>query len=428
VTGRRAVITGIGLVTPLGIGTEATWRGLIEGRTAVGPIRQFDASSLRTQVGGEIVDFQPEQFATNRRTLRMMTRNDQLALAGATLAVRDAQINLADQDSDRTGLFVGSNKEISNPMHLLEATLVGRNPDGSVDMRRLGEQATSAFYPLFYVEGLQAASLFFISQAFDLKGANTYFAGTAETGAVAVGRAYRAIRRGEVDVAIAGGFDDAVSWWSMTKFDALGVMTDRNDLGSAACRPYDRDRTGTVLGEGAALLTLEEYHGAVARGARIYAEIVGFGSGYDGYKLITPHPEGRGLSLAIQAALRESGSPPEAIRYIAAHGSGTRLGDASEARAIRAVWRASTAGLAASSVKPATGHLGAGAGALNVAVAALALQRQVVPPTLNLETPDPVCRMDWVPGQAREVRLEQALALARGLEGQNVALALRAVR
>lgn len=425
---RRAVITGIGLVTPLGIGAESTWRGLIEGRSAVGPIRNFDASSLRTQVGAEIFDFEPKQFAADRRSLRMMTRNDQLALAGATLAVRDAELTLSDSECDRAGLFVGSNKEISNPMHLLEATLVARNSDGTVDMGRLGEQAASAFYPLFYVEGLQAASLFYISQAFSLKGANTYFAGTAETGVVAVGRAYRAIRRGEVDAAIAGGFDDAVSWWNMTKFDALGILTGRNDLGAHACRPYDRDRSGTVLGEGAALLLLEEYEAAKKRGARIYAEITGFGSSYDAYKLVTPHPEGRGLAQAMRTALQEAGSSPGAIGYVATHGSGTKLGDASETRAIRSVFGTATDQLVGSSVKPATGHLIAGAGALNIALAALAVHHQVVPPTLNLENPDPDCSLDWVPGQAREVRVREALALARGLEGQNAALAVRAIQ
>jgi 3-oxoacyl-[acyl-carrier-protein] synthase II len=425
---RRVVITGIGLVTPLGIGTEATWRGLIEGWSGVGPIRHFDASSLQTQIGGEVTDFQPEQFVTQRRNLRMMTRNDQLALAGATLAVQDAQLDFTTQDSTRAGLFVGSNKEISNPMSLLDGTLVARNEDGTTDIHRMGASASSAFAPLFYVEGLQAASLFYISQAFGLKGANTYFAGAAEVGAVAVGRAYRAVRRGEADVVIAGGFDDAISWWNMTKFDPLGILTQRNDLGGAACRPYDRHRTGTVLGEGAALLVLEDYEAAAKRGARLYAEIVGFGSGYDAYKLLTPHPEGRGLALAMQAALREAEATPQTIGYAATHGSGTRLGDASEARALRTVFGSAADRLAASSVKPATGHLVGGAGALNAAVAALAIYHHVIPPTLNLEEPDPACDLDWVPGVAREARVDEALALARGLEGQNVALALRAIR
>ncbi len=424
---RRVAITGVGLLTPLGIGTEETWDGLIEGRSGVGPIQSYDPSSLRTRLAGEISDFAPQEFVTNRRVLRMMTRGDRFALVSATLAMRDAQLTLSEGEGDRAGLFVGGNKEISDPMHVLEATLAARDEHGTADMLRFGESARSTAYPLFFVEGLQAASLFYISQAFNLKGANTYFAGTAESGATAIGRAYRAIRRGEADVAIAGGFDDAVSWWNMTKFDALGIMTDRNDLGAAACRPYDRDRTGTVLGEGAAFVVMEDYESAEKRGARMYAEVTGFGSGYDAYKLITPHPGGRGLSLAIQAALREAGSSPEDIGYVAAHGSGTKLGDVSEAAALRSVFNTTADGLAASSVKPATGHLVAAAGALNAAVAALAIYHQIAPPTLNLENPDPACNLDWIPGQARELRLHQALALARGLEGQNVALAMRAV-
>jgi 3-oxoacyl-[acyl-carrier-protein] synthase II len=249
----------------------------------------------------------------------------------------------------------------------------------------------------------------------------------AEAGAVAIGRAYRSVRRGEADMTIAGGFDDAISWWTMTKFDAFGILTDRNELGSAACRPYDRDRGGMVLGEGAACLVLESLDAAKARGATIYAEIVGFGSGHDGYKLVTPHPEGRGLALAMKSALREAQITPEQVGYIATEGNGTIAGDASEARAIAEVFGPGGGSVCASSVKGAVGHLVAGAGALNAAVAALALKHRKVPPTVNLDNPDPACALDWVPREAREVRTEYALALARGLEGQSVALALRAV-
>jgi 3-oxoacyl-[acyl-carrier-protein] synthase II len=424
---RRVVITGIGLITPLGIGTEETWGALLEGRSGVGPIQSFDASSLRTQLGGEICAFNPSEFITQRRTLKMMTRNDQFALAGAILAVRDSGFEFNEDNSERAGLFVGGNKEVADPKHLLDAVLVSRNADGTVEIHRFGESAQSTAYPLFYVEGLQAASLFYISQAFSLKGANTYFAGTAESSATAVGRAYRAIRRGEADVVIAGGFDDAVSWWNMTKLDALGIMTDRNDLGAQACRPFDRNRTGTVMGEGAAFLVLEEYESAAQRDARLYAEITGFGSAYDAYQLLVPHPEGRGLARAIQAALREAGSSPQDIDYVVTHGTGTREGDASEAAALGVVFD-STGNLAASSTKGATGHLMAGAGSLNAGVAALAIYHQIAPPTVNLEDPEPDSKIDWLPGRAREAKVEQALALAEGMEGQNVALAMRAVQ
>jgi len=424
VTVRRVVVTGIGLVTPLGVGTEETWSGLLAGKSGVAPISGFDATALRTQLAADIPDFDPEQFA-HRRVLRSMTRNDQLALAGASLALADSGLEATD-DGDRRALFVGSNKEISNPMNILEGSLVARNDDGTVDIRRLGEQASSAFHPLFYVEGLQAASIFYISQAHSLKGANTYFAGTAESGVLAIGRGYRAVRRGEADVAVAGGFDDASSWWNMTKFDTIGILTQRNELGAAACRPYDVDRSGTVLGEGSAFVVLEPAEDAEARGARIYAEVVGLGNAYDSRRLITPDPDGESLAAAIGSALREAGSSAAEVDYVAAHGSGTRAGDASEARGLRSVFGAD-GGLVASSVKPATGHLIGGAGALNVAVAALAVARGAVPPTLNLEHPDPECDgLDWVPGEARTTQVGQALALARGLEGQNVALAIRA--
>lgn len=415
----RIVVTGIGLLTPLGVGTDATWQGLVEGRSAIGPIQDYDPSSLRTRVAGEIPDLDPEEFVS-RKALRSMTRNDQLAVAAAALAVRDAGL-VTEDDGERAGLFVGSSKEISNPMHILEASLVARNEDGSVDIRRLGEQASSAFYPLFYVEGLQAASLFYISQAHGMKGANAYFAGTAESGATAVGRAYRAVKRGEAAWALAGGFDDASSWWNQTKFESLGLLSE------TACRPYDAERDGTVLGEGAAFLVLEPEDAAQARGADVYAEVAGFGSAYDGHRLITPDPDGQALERAIEAALREAEAGPGDIDFVAAHGSGTVLGDASEARALSRVF-GSANGTHVSSVKAATGHLMGGAGALNAAVAALGIRHGAIPPTLNLESQDACCEVDVVRGEARRAEIGSVVALARGLEGQNVALVLRAIR
>jgi 3-oxoacyl-[acyl-carrier-protein] synthase II len=423
---RRVVITGVGLVTGLGIGTEPTWKALTAGRSAIGRLSLFDPSSLATQIGAEIVDFDPKAFA-DRRTLRMMTRNDQLALAGATTAIQDSGFELAGEDADRLAVFAGGNKEISNPMSLLSGAIAARTDDGTASYRKLGEEAVSSFHPLFFVEGLQAASLFYISSAFGLRGVNTYFAGTADAGATAIGRGYRAVRRGEADMAVAGGFDDAVSWWTMSKMDTLGVLSTRNDLGAAACRPYDAERSGSVLGEGAAFCILEELESARRRGAEVYAEVTGFGSGFDAYRTVTPHPQGRGLVVALRRAMEEAAIAPEDLGYIATHGCATHLGDPSEVVALRTALGTAAEHVPASSVKPAAGHLVAGAGALNVAVAALAVRHGVLPPTLNLDDPDPDCRLDWVVDEAREQRVDHALALARGLEGQNVALALGAV-
>jgi 3-oxoacyl-[acyl-carrier-protein] synthase II len=207
---RRVVITGIGLLTALGVGTESTWQGLIEGRSAVGPIRAFDASTLRTQLGAEMIDFDPQAFIPNRRTLRMMSRNDRLAMSGTVLAVQDSGLDMAQFDGPRIGVFTGCNKEVADPMYIRESALAAVRADGTIDQHLFGAAAQSAFYPLFYVEGLQAASLFYISQMYGAKGANAFFAGAADSGAAAIGRAYRAVRRGESDVAIAGGFDDSV--------------------------------------------------------------------------------------------------------------------------------------------------------------------------------------------------------------------------
>lgn len=423
---RRVVVTGIGLVTGLGVGADATWQGLLAGHSAIARLRGFDPSSLHTQLGVEIDDFDPRRFA-DRRAMRLMTRHEQLAVAAASLAITDADVDLETVPADRIGLFVAGNKEVSDPTKVSEAVLAARQPDGTASMALLAREGIERFYPLFYVEGLQGAAQFYISAAHGMRGPNAYFHGTADAGATAIGRAFRAVRRGEADLAVAGAADDPVSWWPMSKMDGLGVLTDRNDLGAQAFKPYDRQRSGSVFGEGAAYLVVEEREAAHRRQAHAYAEIVGVGGGHDASGLLTPHETGRGLVAAVSAALRDANGEGDAgaIDYVAAHGCATHLGDPSETRALRTVFGADADRLMASSVKPATGHLVGAAGALNVGVAALALDRGAVPPTLHLEDPDPACDLDWVPGEARSAPLGAALAVARGLEGQNVALALR---
>ncbi|MEV3991423.1 beta-ketoacyl-[acyl-carrier-protein] synthase family protein [Streptomyces sp. NPDC049837] len=423
---RRVAVTGIGVLTALGEGRDETWKGLLEGRTGIGPIRAYDASSLRTRIAAELPDFRATRYA-HRRSLRMTTRNDQLAIAGAALAVEDAGLDLdgAGQDPERAAVFVGGNKEISNPEHLLTGSLAARREDGTADVRQLGERASSAFYPLYFVEGLQSGSLFHLSHAHGFKGANSYFHGTADAGATAIARGFRSIRSGESDVVIAGGFDDASSWWVMSKMDGLGVLTTDNDRGAGAFRPYDRERGGSVLGEGAAFLVLEEWESARRRGARVYAEIRGAGTTQDP-DLVSPSEDGGPLAAAVRRALREASVAADEVDYVATHGCATRLGDLTEARALTSVFGRES-GVVASSVKPATGHLVAGAGALNAAVCAMAIDGSAVPPTLHLERTDPGCAgIDWVPRQARELRVRTSVALARGLEGQQVALVLSA--
>ncbi|MEU1128917.1 beta-ketoacyl-[acyl-carrier-protein] synthase family protein [Streptomyces sp. NPDC005900] len=421
---RRVAVTGIGVLTALGEGRGETWKALLDGRSGIGPIQGYDPSSLTTRVAAELADFEPTRYAP-RKSLRMTTRNDQLAIAGAALAVEDAGLDVAEAgyDPERAGVFVGGNKEISNPEHLLNGSLAGRREDGRADLRQLGERASSAFYPLYFVEGLQSASLFHLSHAHGFKGANSYYHGTADAGVTALARGFRSIRRGESDVVIAGGFDDAASWWVMSKMDGLGVLTPRNE--ADAFRPYDVERSGSVLGEGSAFLVLEERESARRRGAHVYAEIDGFGATQDP-DLVTPHPDGEPLAAAVGRALREAGVDAGDVDYVATHGCATRLGDRTEARALTRVFGHGSA-TAAGSVKPATGHLVAGAGALNAAVCAMAVDGSALPPTLGLDRLDPQCAgMDWVSGQAREARVRHTVAIGRGLEGQQTALVLSA--
>lgn len=431
---KRVAITGVGLVTPLGVGVEQTWDGLLQGRSAVAEIGAYDASSLHTKLGGEIHDLEPKQFVSNRRSLRTMTRYDMLAAAAATIAMRDSGLELGEDPEGRAALFTASGKEISKPEHFEEIAVEVRGGDGYVDMQKFGTLAPSGVHPLFFIEGIQGASLFYISEAYTLRGPNTYFAGTAEAGLTAIARAAASIRRGEADVALAGGADAPVCWWNMAKIDSLCLTTPSNDLGAGACRPYDSERDGTAMGEGGAFVVLEELDAAEARGARIYAEVTGSGAATDIDHLLTPEPQGDPLAHAIEAALRTGGTQAREVDYVASHGSGTQRGDASEGQALSAVFGGGANGgreggaPMVSSVKPATGHLGAAAGALNVAVAALAVHRRQAPPTLNLTDPDPRCGgSDWIAGEARARPMRNALALARGLEGQNMALAVRAV-
>jgi 3-oxoacyl-[acyl-carrier-protein] synthase II len=420
---RRVAVTGIGLCTPLGVGVDETWSGLMEGRSAVAEISSYDPAGLHTRLGAEIGELAPKEYVEKRRSLRTMTRHDVLTVVPAVMAARDSGLDMSEDDAEgRRAAFTASGKETSNPEGFTDVAIEARDGNGQVEMARFGELAFGGVPPLFFLEGLQGASLHYLSEAFSLRGANTYFAGTAEAGMHAVGRGYRAIRRGEADFALAGAGDAPVNWWNMGKIDSLGILTRRNDLGAGACRPAHRERDGAVMGEGGAFLALEELEAARARGATIYAEVVGYGSGADVERYVTPDDAGGAVAGAIAAALREAEATPGEVGFVAAHASGTRRGDESEAAALRAALDSPTA----SSVKPATGHLGAAAGALNAAVAALAIARGAIPPTLNLDDLDPSCEgVDWVPQEGREAGVGMALALARGLEGQTAALALR---
>ncbi|WP_405484650.1 beta-ketoacyl-[acyl-carrier-protein] synthase family protein [Nocardia sp. NBC_00511] len=420
-TARRVVVTGIGLVTALGEGAQETWAALVAGRSGIAPLQAYDPSPLRTRLGAEIPDFDPSKFLS-LRSMRTSTRGDQYGVAAATLALRDAGLEERDL-GHRTGLYLGGNKDICQRDDSIADMEAIRGADGGPDMRKLGELARAIVPPLAYIEGLQNGGTYHISSLFGLRGPNAFYAGAADSGATAIGRAMRAIRRGEADIAVAGGYDDATNWWAMAKLDGLGVLSPRNDLDAGAFRPFDKDHSGSVIGDGAAILVLEERDSALRRGAHCYAELAGYGMGNDCVRAPASDPHGRGLARAVTAALADAHADTPAD-CVFTHGCATALGDISEVRALRTALGSDAGRAAVTSVKPQTGHLVGGAGALNAALAALALDSGVVPATANHETPAPGCDLDIVSGAAREANPRVALALARGLEGQAVALTL----
>ncbi|MEU8897222.1 beta-ketoacyl synthase N-terminal-like domain-containing protein [Nocardia sp. NPDC048505] len=420
----RVVISGIGVVSPLGLGFPQTWKALLAGHSAVRPIQRYDPSSLRARLGAEITGFDAKPYVRNRKSLRLMTRANQLAHTAVRLAADEAGIGPQTPGNDTVGVFLASENQIADPRHVLDATVEAREDDGSIDMERLGKAAAN-MYPLFFVEGLPSAEMFFLSDEFGFAGPSAFQSGAGDAGISAIGNAYRAIARGDTDVAVAGGFDDAVSWWCASKLDRLEILTAAVD--PDAVRPYDRAASGSVLGEGACALVLESYEAARRRGVRPYAEIVGFGGGWEPTEPGRIWGDGSGLATSVRSALREAAIDGSAVGYVAADGAAVPRADAAEARGLRAGLGAGADTVLAGSVQPAVGQLLSAAGTLNVALAAAALREGAVAPTLNLEDTAPECDLDWVPGTARDLTSDYSLAVGRGLSGQSAALALKRI-
>ncbi|GAA3645840.1 3-oxoacyl-[acyl-carrier-protein] synthase II [Lentzea atacamensis] len=420
---RRVVVTGIGMITGFGDGWQVCWRNLLAGRSAVRELGSVADSDFATRWGAAAPGFAPERYV-DRRLIRQTTRNDQLAAAGAMLALRDAGVDLGSVAKDRIGVFLSGGKEISDPEHLVEGSLAARTPDGGVDLRQFGSSAAAHIHPLYYVEGLQSTALFTLSKLTGAKGVNGYFHGTAESSAIAVAHAATAVRTGAADLVLAGGADDRSSWWPLSQWDGLGVLSGRNEFGSAVCRPFDMMRSGSVPGEGAVLLVLESAESASARGAHVYAEIAGAATTFDASGHLSADRSGLPIAEAMSRAAGQAGEQTGEVDVVVAHGNATRRGDLGEAAGIRlAVGGGSPA---MTCVKGGTGELGAASGALNVAIAALILDMGVVPPVTNLRYVDPALPpMTWIRDQPVVGRVRTAVGLASGLAGQRAAVMLR---
>lgn len=407
----RVVITGIGLVTPLGIGTHDSWIALLEGKSGIGPITLFDCSTFRVRIAGEIKGWEPTRWI-ERKKLKEMDRFMELAIGASTMAASDAKLELSDAERERAGCFIGNGV---GGLFSLEKTKVTLLTKGS------GKVSP---YAIPAIIGNLAAGQ--VSIAHGLKGPSYCTTSACSSGAHAIGEASEWIRRGKVDVMIAGGTEATITPVGIAGFEAMLALSKRNDDPPRASRPFDRGRDGFVCGEGAGILVLESLARARKRGARIYAEVTGYGASSDAHHLTQPAPGHEGAQRAMRMALQDARLPPEAVDYVNAHGTSTPIGDAEESRAIAAVFggHAIDKKLSVSSTKSMMGHLLGASGAVETGICALAIAEGRIPPTINLVDPDPECSLDYVPNVARERRVRNAMNNSFGFGGTNCALVL----
>jgi 3-oxoacyl-[acyl-carrier-protein] synthase II len=409
----RVVVTGLGALTPIGNTTDEFWSGLVQGRCGIGPITKFDATGYPTQIAGEIRNFDPLKYV-ERKEARRLDPYLQYAMACACMAVDDASLDTGAVDSERFGVLIGSG--IGGITSLM---------DGEHTRLEKGFDRVSPFViPMLIIN--MASGL--VSMRFGAKGPNSSVVTACATGNHALGDAYRIIQRGEADVMIAGGAEAIIVPIAIAAFCAMKAMSTRNDEPGRASRPFDADRDGFVCSEGGGILTLESLEHAVRRGARIYAEIVGYGMSGDAHHMTAPDPEGDGAVRAMRAALRDAALTPAEVGYINAHGTSTQYNDKFETLAIKRVFGEYAARLSVSSTKSMTGHLLGAAGGIEAVACVLALHHGILPPTINYETPDPDCDLDYVPNQARKQDIDVALSNAFGFGGTNATLAFRKYR
>jgi 3-oxoacyl-[acyl-carrier-protein] synthase II len=407
---RRVVITGVGLVTPLGTGVDKNWQALMDGRSGIGPVTRFDVSDFPTRIAGEVKDFHPEEFI-EKKEIKKMDLFIQYAVAAAKMAMDEACLPITADNEDMVGVIVG----------------VGI----------AGLSSIEEYHKLFLESRLKRVSPFFIpklianlapgqiSIRYGAKGINYTPTSACSSGAHAIGEAFRLIRLGEQDAMIAGGAEAALTSMGLGGFIAMKAVSSRNDPPEKASRPFDRNRDGFVMAEGAGILVLEELEQARSRGAKIYAEVVGYGANSDAYHITAPSPEGEGAMRCIRLALRSGGIDPLEVDYINAHGTSTPYNDATETQAIKRVFGEHAARVAVSSTKSMTGHLLGAAGGVEAVYSALALHHQCLPPTINYEEPDPECDLDYVPNAPRWAPIRVALSNSFGFGGTNVCLAFR---
>lgn len=424
---RRVVVTGLGVVAPNGIGKDAFWTACKNGVSGVGPIRSFDASHHPVKIAAEVNDFDvaPYVAPAQRKSMKIMSRAMRFAVGAASLAVTDSGLSMDKENPERVGVVMGTGMV---PVELPEITptlFESCDDQGNLQMQRLGDHGAGNLFPLWILKYLPNMVAAHISLTLNAQGPNSTITTACAAGTQAIGEGFRLVARGDADMVFAGGADSRIDPFMVLAYSALGSLSRSDRPASEVSRPFDGQRDGFVLGEGAAVLVLEDLERAKRRGAPIYAEICGLGSSFDAYAATKPDPTASGAVRAIAAALKEAKVDPKDVDYINAHGTSTRLNDVMETLAVKRVFGDGATALPLSSIKSMVGHLIGAAGAVEAAALALTLFDGVLPPTINLTRPDPECDLDYVPNCAREKPVKTGVSTSFGFGGQNAALIMR---
>ena len=409
--GRRVAVTGMGFITPIGNDEETVWSNMVEGSSGIGPITRFDASGFDTKIAAEVKGFNPEDYM-DRKTARHIGRYCQFALGASRQALAQAQLDPGQMDPSEVGVIVSSGIGGLEEIEKSHTALMQRGP-----------KRISPFTVPMMIADMAAGLVAIHTHA---GGPNYAIVSACASGSHGIGEAAEIIRRGDAVAMLAGGAEAAITPLTIGAFTQIKATSVRNDEPDKACRPFDLDRDGFVMGEGSVMFVLEDMEHAKQRGARLIAEIAGYGASADMYHFTAPHPEGKGASRAMKRAIETSGVKPEDVAYINAHGTSTKLGDVAETKAIKAVFGDHAYKLAVSSTKSVHGHLLGGAGAIEAAACIMAMNRGLIPPTSNLDTPDPDCDLDYVPNKARKADIKVAMSNSFGFGGHNATLVIKA--
>ncbi len=407
---KRVVVTGLGLVIPTGIGVETAWKNVCEGRSGIGRVTRFDPNGLETKIAGEVKGFNPENYI-EKKEIKKMDLFIQYALGATQEALEDSQLKITPQNAEQVGVIVGTGLGGLPTIEKYHQVLLEKGPG----------RITPFFIPML-IANLASGQ---IAIRFGAKGPNTCVVTACATGAHSIGDAFRAIVYGDAKAIIAGGTEANITPLTVAGFNAMKALSTRNDEPEKACRPFEKNRDGFVVAEGAGILILEDLEFALNRGARIHAEIIGYGYTGDAYHITAPSPDGDGAARCMEMALRDAGLKPEEIDAINAHGTSTPLNDATETQAIKKVFGEYAKKIPVSATKSLTGHLLGAAGSTEAIFTILSIQNGVLPPTINYEEPDPECDLDYVPNEARRKPIQVAMSNAFGFGGTNATLVFR---